>query len=477
MDDKEKLKLHKAFITKDPRYDGRIYIGVKTTGIYCRPICPAQPKIQNINFYRSKAEAEKEGYRPCLRCRPDLSPLSPQWQGSQAIIGRALECIKTQPQDIKKLAAKVGMSDRHLRRIFQEHVGASPMEIALSYRLHLSRQLLSQSNMKIVDVAMASGFKSLRRFNDAFVKTYKKNPSYFRTESKKVDGVEPNTLKLEIPVSLPYDFNYLLSVYRNHYIYGVENIGEEFYERHFCHQNQRIWFKVTFNSKKSCICIETELENTVHIRFVLEKVKKAFDLSHNPNHIEFTKNTLKSIRHDISTVRVAGYFDDYEGIVCIILGQLVSTEQGMRNIKKLVEMFGQKINSGNKNLNYFFPTPEILVKAPLEKIGITKMRAEAIRLVSAQIIKGQLDFQNLQDFTEVRRSLLAIKGIGPWTVEMIALRCLRDPDAFPAGDLIIKRALEQSGLNNSDFTPWRAYLCMALWKNYATVLTNKRSSK
>lgn len=472
----EKKKLYQALLRRDSKYDGRFYFGVVTTGIYCRPICPARPKFENVRFYRSKAEAEVHGFRPCLRCRPDLSPLSPQWRGTEAVVGRALDYIRSSAFDLNEVATKVGMSDRHLRRIFEEHLGTSPMEVSMSYRLHLARQLLSQTQMKIIDVALASGFQSVRRFNDAFAKKYKRSPSAFRKQNK--DQIVSNLLTLEIPLEPTFDFHSLLKSFRSHQVFGVDYSDHESYERHLVQAGQRAYFKVRWSPKRSVLLIETVVQDVALVRTVLDKVRRAFDLSHNPHDIVFPKKVPVKLKRAIIAARVQGGFDQFECAVCVILGQLVSTEQGRMNIRKLVETYGKKLSAPpSENLTYDFPRPEDLQHAPLEKLGLTRVRAEAIRQLSILFADKKIDLDYPRDFQIARNQLLEVKGIGAWTAEMIALRCLRDPDAMPASDLIIQRALKKLNLDHQEFSPWRSYLCVAIWNLYAGELSKKKRGK
>ncbi|MBY0452290.1 MAG: helix-turn-helix domain-containing protein, partial [Bdellovibrionaceae bacterium] len=378
---------YKAYERRDPKFDGRVYFGVKTTGIYCRPICPARPHRQNVSFYSTQAAAEAAGYRPCKRCRPDLSPLSPQWQGSAAVIGRALEAIKKAEVPLSEVAERMGMTDRHLRRLFSEHVGASPVQIRQSYRLHLAQQLLAQTSMKMVDVAMASGFGSVRRFNDAFAKTYKRSPADIRKEKKSQVSSAKAELTIEIPLVGYFDFQSVLHFFRRHLVEGVEFVGDDFYERHFERGvGSTGWFRVSFNEKRSCVQLQIDSSDTAHVRFVIERVKALFDLQHNPAHIQ-----VKSVRHkglglELQKIRIPGAFNTFETAVCIILGQLVSTDRARQLVKSLVSTYGPKLkNTRNENLQFLFPSPKVLATAPLEELGLTRQRAQAIRDFAAVV--------------------------------------------------------------------------------------------
>ena len=478
MDANERKKLLAAIQARDPRYDGRIYFAVTTTGIYCRPICPAKPRPENVRFFRSQSEAESHGFRPCLRCRPDLSPLSPQWRGTAAVVGRALEHIKTSPTDVVSLADRVGLSDRQLRRLFQEHVGASPIQIALSLRLHLARQLLSQSRLKIIDIAFASGFESIRRFNDAFKLTYKKSPRDYR-QSQSSRLIDPQEgLALEIPVGLPFDFKEMLSFFERHLIIGVEWVTPTSYERHFQRNGKVGYLKVQYDDENNKIKIHCSVDDSSQLRFVLERVRCLFDLSHNPYEMNLPKWVRAELKNTILNTRIPGAFDPFETAICVILGQLVSVSQAKRVVEKLVTQLGARVaNPSHPKIQSLFPTPETLANSHLESLGIPRTKAGAIRELAKKVISKEIDLQGFEDFGTLREKLLSIRGIGPWTAELIALRCLRDPDSWPVTDLIISRAIEFENLNAEDFSGWRAYLTVALWKLHAETLSRQKGVK
>ncbi|RYZ54990.1 MAG: DNA-3-methyladenine glycosylase 2 family protein, partial [Proteobacteria bacterium] len=466
METQEKLRLYKSILSRDPRNDGRFYVGVKTTGIYCRPICPAKPKIENVEFFKSKAEAEKAGFRPCLRCKPDLSPLSQRWKGTAAVMGRALSLVERGDQggeEISLIAERLGMTDRHLRRLFQEHVGASPIEVAISRRLHLARQLLTQSDLSVLDVALASGFNSLRRFNDAFVKTYQKSPREFRKEAG--EGRERDeVLRIELPYSPPYDWSNQLAFFSRHEAFGVELVEGDVYHRHFKTARGSNYFRLKNLPKENRLELEIKVSALEDLRPAIELIRGQFDLSHNPHHIEVSGDEpelLREILSEVRSVRVPGSFNSFEVAVSVILSQLVSTERARENLKKLILRFGEEVKSPpHPQLTHYFPSPAVLKDADYSGLGYTKARSEALRELSRLVDEGEIVLSQSSDLTTTRQQLLAIKGIGPWTVEVIALRCLCDTNAFPAKDLIVARAIEKFGLTAEFLEPWRAYLAL-----------------
>ncbi|MES1981782.1 MAG: Ada metal-binding domain-containing protein [Pseudomonadota bacterium] len=471
MKDAEKQKLYQALLSRDPRNDGRFYFGVTTTGIYCRPICSAKPKFQNVQFYKSKAEAEAAGYRPCLKCRPDLSPLSPQWHGTAAIMSRALRLVENsgaEGRGLAQTAAALGISDRHLRRLFNRHVGATPLAVAISRRLHFARQLLTQTHLSMLEIALATGFGSLRRFNDAFRKTYQTSPGNFRREAK--PDIKPgDLLTIELPYCAPFDWDHLITFFRNHEIYGVETVTQTSYTRHFRTAHGISFFQVTQADRPAHLRVMLQLAGLADLRPTIEKIRMQFDLAHNPHCMENA-----ALLEEIKQVRIPGAFDPFEVAITIILGQMVTTEQGKQNVRKLVLKFGEMVPVPVfPGLTHFFPTPETLKNADYTDLGFTGNRCNAIRELARMVADSEIDLSGSCDLADTRKKLLGIKGIGPWTVEMIALRCLRDPDAFPANDLIVARALKSAALEHQYFAPWRAYLALTIWKTQAHVLTKK----
>jgi AraC family transcriptional regulator, regulatory protein of adaptative response / DNA-3-methyladenine glycosylase II len=471
-----------ALSSRDPRHDGRFYFGVTTTGIYCRPICPARPKKEHLRFFKSKAEAEKAGYRPCLRCRPDLSPTSIQWQGTAAVVVRAFGMISRGDADgnrMSDLAGRLGMTDRHLRRLFQQHLGASPIEVAISRRLHLARQLLSQTRLSITDIALASGFSSLRRFNDAFLTTYRRNPSDFRKGAAGIPVADSITLR--IPYIDRYDWDNLIRYFARHEVYGVDAVDQGCYLRHLSTSGGESYLKVEHLEESRCLQVSLALCDFSQLRQLIDTIRCVFDIDHNPRQIGMPEDCPEEMRELLEAgagIRVPGAFDPFETAVSVILGQLVSTEQGRLNLRKLVEKYGVKSAvSHHPRLSHFFPSQLTLATEDLTSLGFTKVRAGAIRALAAACLEGRLDLSRNCDLGNTRKALLAIKGIGPWSVEMISLRCLGDTDAFPASDLIINRALEKFRLLPEQFSPWKSYLALAIWKSQATALSKTAARK
>ncbi len=473
----DKQTLYKIVCARDKRYDGRFYCGVLTTGIYCRPICPARPKMENITFYRSATEAEKAGFRPCLRCRPDLAPHSVQWNGTAALVGRALTMISRGDADegsLDHFADKLGISARHLRRLFEEHLGASPIEVAISKRLHLAHQLLKQSSLSVTDVAFASGYQSIRRFNEAFKAQFHATPSSVRQSAGKNPQQSSNFIRVDLPVIAPFDWNHLYEFMKNHGIHGVESFVNNRYQRSFSIDNETGVVDVGYDAKKEQLSALISISNPVHLRTVIEKIRDLFDVRSNPHaHSHHSaKDPIARLYQQELGIRIPGAWDPYATAIGIILGQLISVEQAQLKVKKLVELFGTPIPRPLlPECSFLFPRAERLAEANYRELGITKMREHALRELSRFVFRNEIDLSRAADIEKTKAQLLAIKGIGPWTVEMIAMRCLGDANAFPKTDLIIKRALEQNP--QGDWSPWNAYITLALWKEFAKTLSKK----
>lgn len=466
----ERKKLYKAMLARDKKFDGRFYIGVKTTKIYCRPICPARPLLKNIEFLRSPAEAEKLLYRACKRCRPDISPNTSLWAGTQSSISRALKMIHEGQLDelgLKNFSDKLGMSERHLRRLFDEHLGASPIQISISHRLSLAKIMLEQNNVSITELAFASGFSSVRRFNEAFLQKYRQSPSQFKKTKKEKVNMSQADFQLSIKYLAPYNWGYLMHFFSRHANTGIEFFSENAYQRFTQIEDRNILIEVTNNTKAEQLDIAIYGAKSKDLNSLITKIKNLFDTEHNPYNLEIAKKW----KH-LDGIRVPGSFDTFETAIGIILGQLVSVEQAQKKIAKLIETYGRAHQYQNKTY-YTFPSPEVLMQADLFDIGLTKVRVHSIRELSKLIHQKEIILDSSSDANKSREKLLAIKGIGPWTVEMIAMRCLKDTNAFPKNDLIIQRAIEQLGFQQKAFEPWQAYLTNWVWYKYASELSKK----
>lgn len=456
---------------KDGRFDGRFYFGVKTTMIYCRPVCPAKPKPHNILIFRSKAEAEKNGYRPCLRCRPDLAPASKLLDGTANTVSRALRIIENSSGDdlsVQDLAEKVGVTDRHLRRLFDDHLGASPVEIIITQRLHLAKQLIASTAFPISEIAYISGFQSVRRFNEAFKSKFRVTPQMSRTSGLKGGKSE---LQLAISIFAPYDWHTAISYLQRHACYGIEYVTPDAYRRFVPVGKAAGSVTVQFDPSKSNLRVQLEGIPLSQVRTTLGRIRFLFDTNHNPLHLP------ESIGHTRRGIRVPGAFDPFEVGVSIILSQLVSTEHARNKLRSLVVRFGEQIpSSGNVDV-YAFPKPKVLASAAIEELGVPEQKASAIRAFSTAVESKRIVFDALENFEVMKSRFEEIKGIGPWTSELLAMRCLGDPDAFPVTDLIVKRAIQNKEVDQKEWHSKRAYLTHLLWRYYRVPASKSNKEK
>jgi AraC family transcriptional regulator, regulatory protein of adaptative response / DNA-3-methyladenine glycosylase II len=473
---------YEAMLARDYRFDGKFFVAVKTTGVYCRPICPARPKRPNVEFFPDAASAELAGYRPCLRCRPECAPLSPAWWGKKAVVQRALKLIarnEFHQTNEDQFAGRLGLSARHLRRLFDEEIGQTPKQIADNNRLNFARKLIVETEMPIMTVARTAGFASLRRFNDAFQRRFRRAPSQLRrlrpnTDSR--DGVE-----LKLSFRPPYDWQTLIRFYQSHPIPGVECVTGNSFERVF-----RIGGTIGFLHVQAIIG-EAQLKLGIltgdpKILFeVVSRVRRMFDLDSDPILIanSFSQNSLLSQLVDrFPGLRLPGGWDPFETAICTILGQLVSAEQRCHLVGQLVCGYGEEIAhpiSGEKI--YLFPGADILAKCDLVKVKTTMARKEAIREFSRRVLSGAILLSEAQDPLLFRKVLLETKGIGPWSAEYISLRSIGDTDAFPQTDLILKRVLElHPDFDLEAIRPWRSYAAIYFWKGFAQILSKRKRS-
>jgi AraC family transcriptional regulator of adaptative response / DNA-3-methyladenine glycosylase II len=473
---------YEAILARDSRFDGKFFVAVKTTGVYCRPICPARPKRQNVEFFPDAASAEAAGYRPCLRCRPECAPLSPAWWGKKAVVQRALKLIGRnefhQTHDTE-FAGRLGVSARHLRRLFKEEIGRTPKQIADTNRLNFARKLIVETEMPIVTVARVAGFASLRRFNDAFQRRFCRAPSQLRRlrpTTDRRDGIE-----LNLSFRPPYDWQSLIGFYQSHPIPGVEWTTGDSFERLFRIGDTIGLFRVQAMPGEPRLKLRI-LTGDPRILFeVVSRVRRMFDLDSDPILIakSFAQNSLLSMLVDrFPGLRLPGGWDPFETAICSILGQLVSAEQRRHLIAQLVRGYGEEIAhpiSGEKS--YLFPGADVLAECDLLEVKTTLARREAVRDFSRRVLSGVISLSEAQDPLLFRKAMLETKGIGPWSAEYISLRSIGDTDAFPRTDLILKRVLKlHPDLDLPAIKPWRSYAAIYLWKGFAEILSNRKRS-
>lgn len=452
----------RARLARDARFDGRFFIGVTTTGIYCRPVCPApSPKSSNVRYYPTAAAAAEAGFRPCLRCRPEASPGTPAWLGAPATVNRALKLISESALDdegVENLAERLGVGGRHLRRLFLRYLGATPVAVAQTRRLHFAKKLIDETALSFADIAMASGYGSIRRFNETFLKVYGRPPRELRRETRANSAApEPGAYSLRLPYRPPYDWESLIEFLALRATPGVETVSPDEYRR-----------TIELDGRTGSISVRRPKAGNyfdLFIRFpeptalfrITERVRRIFDLGADPAEIGATlkhDSTLAPLVRKRPGMRVPGAWDGFEIGVRAILGQQVSVKAATTLAGRLATRFGRTVEDG-----VLFPGPADLCAAPVAEIGLPEARASAIRTFAQAICSGKLRFDGtlaLDDFVDC---LSELPGVGRWTAQYIAMR-LGEPDAFPAGDLHLKR----NGGDPERWRPWRAYAAMHLWK-------------
>lgn len=474
---------YRAIVARDPRFDGKFFVGVKTTGIYCRPICPALPKAENIEFFPEAGAAERAGYRPCLRCRPESAPRSAAWFGKKAVVQRALKLIAANQFYLSNeadFAARLGVSARHLRRLFVEEIGHTPKQISDNNRLNFARKLIVESGLPLTGVAQVAGFSSLRRFNDAFRSRFHRAPSQLRrapSSSRATDGIEIN-----LAYRPPYDWRAILDFYRSHLIEGVELVTDGRFERIFRLGETIGALRAQPLPDRAQLRLRVITDNPKVLFEVVSRVRRMFDLDSDPMLLANSfagVPLLDKLYQRNPGLRLPSGWDGFETAVCTILGQLVSAEQRRQLIGQLVGSYGEEVFhplTGSKAR--LFPRPEILADSDLSAVRTTAQRKAAIRDLSRAVLRGAVSLSEAQDPLAFRKTLRQIQGIGAWSAEYISLRAIGDTDAFPSTDLILKRVLKQHpDLDLQTVKPWRSYAALYLWQAFGQPLSKRIRSK
>ena len=470
----------RARLSRDARFDGRFFVGVRTTGIYCRPICPANPpRSDNVTFFPTAAAASEAGYRPCLRCRPECAPGSPAWGGTSTTVQRGLRLIAEGALDdgnIETLANRLGVTSRHLRRLFTRHVGASPLTVAHTQRLHFAKRLIDQTDLPMKTICAAAGFGSVRRFNDTFQKTYGKSPRQLR---KGRDGpMRGRSRGLLLPYREPFDWVRLLAFFAARATPGVERVADNRYQRTVQVGGARGVIDVT--DVGGSLSLEVRGIPTDSLFLVAQRVRGMFDVDAPIDDITRTLRRDEPLRDWLDShpgLRVPGAWDGWELTVRAILGQQVSVKAATTFAGRLADRYGDAVkpDPGTDTLQRLFPSPARLKRARLETIGIVRSRAQSIRDLARAVLAGNIGFDASQSVDDFCRSLTAVRGIGDWTAEYVAMRALKNPDAFPAADLGLLRAFDHVDgrrLRPRDlearalaWRPWRAYAALLIWSS------------
>lgn len=460
---------HAAHAAKDRRFDGVFYIGVLSTGIYCRPICPAKtPKAENCTYHSSAAAAEKAGFRPCLRCRPELAPGNAPSDAVGRIAEVAARWIEEGHFSLEEIASRLNITSRHLRRVIHTVYGVSPIELAQTQRLLQAKRLLTDTRLNISEVALASGFSSLRRFNALFLERYRMNPSQLR---KRVPARIPHdTLQVYVGYRPPYDFDAIVNFLGKRAFGGFEAVEDKVYWRAMRTKEGAAWLAVRNCPERHALEVELSPNLARRLPKVLSKVRKTFDVAANPCHIVHSMPTL--VRN--AGLRLPVAFDPFELAVRAVIGQQVSVAAAGTVSRRLVQRFSEEIEDLPGPLTHLPFTAHALAEAnedEMRALGLNSARARTILGLARATRDGDLNF-DVADPAELESQLTGLPGIGRWTAEYVAMRGLGWPDSFPAGDLILQRALGSVSEKvareiAAAWAPWRSYAVIHLWQAHA----------
>ncbi len=499
----------RARLSRDARFDGLFFTAVRSTGIYCRPVCPAPtPKRANVAYYGNAAAAEAAGYRPCLRCRPELSPGDGAWRRGDAAVARALKLIDEgllAEQPLSVLAERVHLGERQLRRLFVERLGAPPIGVHGTRRLLFAKQLLTETALPITDVALAAGFGSLRRFNTTFRDAYRMAPRDLRKRPVAArDGEGEEGLVLRLGYRPPYDFDALLAFMRGRALPGIEHVDDASYARAVLPDEadgsgaagRAAWLRVSaWPGEEHALRLELHGLPPARLLEVVNRVRRMFDLDADPRAIGAVLSRSPRLAPVLAAhpgVRVPSSWDGFEAAVRAIVGQQVSTAAARTVTARLAERFGTALETpfapgtGHPALTHRFPTPAVLADADLSGIGLTRSRAETLRTVARALLDGKVDFRPERTLEDFVARWTALRGIGPWTAQYLALRALGHPDAFPAEDLMLQRAFPRDAPRLSPralieraeaWRPWRAYAVILLWRDLVSMPGDKPAKR
>lgn len=487
--------LYSALVARDARFDGVFFVGVTSTGIYCRPVCTARtPKPANCRFFTSAESAERSNFRPCLRCRPELAPgnapVDDAHRIGALIAQRIAEGTADEGEGIESIAAQFGWSSRQIRRMLQKSLGVSPMELVLTRRLLLAKQLLTETDLPMTEVAFASGFASLRRFNDAFGQRYGMPPTRFRKATEfgtrpatvATDGAR-GTLALLLGYRAPFAWGRLLDFLRTRTLAGVEAVTDDAYARTVRLGEHTGWVRVTDLPARRALSVELPHALTPVLPALLGRLRHLFDLSARPDVIDahLTEDSLlASLVARAPGLRVPGAFDGFELVLRAILGQQVTVKAATTIAGRLAAAFGEPfgergLEGAPEGLTLLTPRAERLADATVDSVaslGIVRTRAASIIAVAGEVASGRLRLEPGAPSVPVMAQLTALPGIGPWTAHYIAMRALRDPDAFPKEDVALQKALGGVGAagaeaRSQEWRPWRSYATLHLWGSLA----------
>ncbi len=478
---------YRALQTRDDRFDGRLFVGVATTGIYCRPICPARtPKFENCRFFCSAAAAQQAGFRPCLRCRPETAPDLSSWRGTSGTVSRALALLSESALDvetpsIERLAERLGMGSRQLRRLFKQHLGTTPIAVAQTRRVLFAKQLIHKTQLSMAELALAAGFGSVRRFNETFQALFHRPPAALRRKASISQSASGQVgVTLELRYRPPYDWASLLGFLEMRAIRGVECVASNSYCRSILHDGQTGVVCVSHLPARHALSVKLRFPSVRALPAVVARVRRVFDLNADVETIGAhlaADPLLAQLVAQRPGLRVPGGWDGFELAVRAILGQQVTLAAGRQLANSLVELCGGRLAGDlipdHPGLFYVFPTPNQLLAGSLDSLKMPASRKGTLKALAEVATRDPNLFRPFGSVEEAVARLRNIPGIGEWTAQYIALRALHETDAFPASDIGLLRGIAGFGAARPTSThllamaepwrPWRAYAAQHIW--------------
>lgn len=477
-----------ALQSRDARFDGRLFVGVISTGIYCRPVCPAAPaKFEHCRFYPSAAAAQEAGFRPCLRCRPETAPDVGSWRGTSNTVSRGLALIAEGELDgedasVDRLAERLGVGGRQLRRLFNEHLGASPLAVAQTRRVLFAKQLIHDTRLPMGEIALAAGFGSVRRFNETFQRLFHRPPSALRRKqaaSLPAGTVTEAGVTVRLRYRPPYDWTAMLAYLQPRAIDGIERVEGGAYRRTVVHDGQTGTVEITDLPHVHSVRATIRVASVGALSGIVARIRRVFDLAADVTAIgaHLARDPLLApLIARRPGLRAPGGWDGFELAVRALLGQQVSVETGRVLAGRLARLCGTRASSQHGaalGLTLTFPTAAQVVGAELGALGVPSARKKAIVALARAALADPSLFRPLSTLESTVARLRTIPGVGEWTAHYIALRAAREPDAFPATDRgLLRGAALRDGVRVSAtelharaerWRPWRAYAAQHLW--------------
>jgi AraC family transcriptional regulator, regulatory protein of adaptative response / DNA-3-methyladenine glycosylase II len=488
MDLLDRAACYRVFQSRDARFDGRLFVGVTSTGIYCRPICPAGPaKFEHSRYFASAASAQEAGFRPCLRCRPENAPEFASWRGTSNTVSRALALIAEGALDngeagVESLASRLGVGGRQLRRLFRQHLGTTPVAVAQTRRVLFAKRLIHETRLPMAEVALAAGFGSIRRFNETFHDLFKRPPSALRrkTWTDQPGSVADAGVLLKLRYRPPYDWPAMLAFLTDRTIDGIDSVDDGVYRRTVAHDGQIGLVEIAHEPAKHDLAVTIRFPCVRALPAILARVRRVFDVDADIEAIGAHLSAdplLAPLVAQRPGLRAPGGWDGFELAVRAVLGQQVTVRAARQLASRLVMLCGESVPdamaSVHPGLTHTFPSPARVAAAPLDALGMPGSRRATLKALAEAALADPQLFHPFGSVDEAIARLRAIRGVGEWTAQYIALRALREPDAFPATDIgLLRGAAFDSGvrptppdllLRAEPWRPWRAYAAQHLW--------------